>query len=133
MATVNRFEDLDIWKLSREICKEIHTIISRKPFSNDFNLINQIKRSSGSIMDNIAEGFERDGKQEFIQFLSYSKGSAGETRSQFFRALDSNYISTQEFELLQSKILTLSVKISNMIQYLKKSEHKGVKYKSETT
>lgn len=81
MATVNNFEDLEIWKLAREICKDIYIIISYPAFSKDFGLVRQINDSSGSIMDNIAEGFEREANKEFGQFLSVSKGSCGECRS----------------------------------------------------
>jgi len=99
MSKVERFEDLKIWQLAREICQIIHKHSLKDHFSRDFKLVGQIKGSSGSIMDNIAEGFERDGNKEFIQFLSISKGSSGETRSQLYRALDSEYISQEEFDI----------------------------------
>ncbi|MNJ99281.1 hypothetical protein D3C87_170560 [compost metagenome] len=82
MATINRFEDLEIWQEARRLSKEIHTVSFETDLKNDFRLKSQIKASSGSVMDNIAEGFERDGNTEFRQFLSIAKGSAGETRSQ---------------------------------------------------
>ena len=88
MATVKRFEELEIWKLARKICDEIYQVSISTPLQKDYKLNNQIKGSSGSIMDNIAEGFERDGNREFIQFLSISRGSSGETRSQLYRVLD---------------------------------------------
>jgi len=93
MSKVERFEDLKVWQLARVLCKEIHELTMKEAFSKDFKLIGQIKSSSGSIMDNIAEGFERDGNKEFIQFLSISKGSCGETRSQLYRAIDNGCIS----------------------------------------
>jgi four helix bundle protein len=86
MATVKSFEELEIWQLSREICQEVWDVFERTTLGKDFELKNQMNRSSGSIMDNIAEGFERNGRKEFIQFLSYSKGSCGELRSQLYRA-----------------------------------------------
>ena len=88
MRTFQKFEDIIAWQKARLLCKYINSITEKEKFSRDFKLISQIKGSSGSAMDNIAEGFERGGNKEFIQFLFISKGSAGETRSQLCRALD---------------------------------------------
>jgi four helix bundle protein len=93
MATINTFEELDIWQLSREICQDTWDLFEKTILGKDFELKNQMNRSSGSIMDNIAEGFERNGRREFINFLSYSKGSCGELRSQLYRAFDREHIS----------------------------------------
>ena len=98
MAAFNRFEDIIAWQKARILCKLINGYTQKEKFSKDFKLISQIKSSSGSAMDNIAEGFERAGNKEFSQFLSISKGSAGETRSQLYRALDNEYISEIEFQ-----------------------------------
>ena len=92
MATITRFEDLEIWQEARRLAREIHIISIETELKNDFRFRDQIKATSGSVMDNIAEGFERNGNLEFRQFLSIAKGSAGETRSQLYRVLDFNYI-----------------------------------------
>ena len=122
-----QFEDLEIWKQSRELCKIIYKITNYELFNKDFRFRDQIRASSGSIMDNIAEGFERNGNKEFIQFLYIAKGSCGETRSQLYRALDNNYIGTEDFDMLRDKTLLISKSISAFIQYLKKSEITGCK------
>lgn len=129
MPTVTHFEDLDIWKLAREICKEVYRLTNRSPFNKDFSLKDQIRRSSGSIMDNIAEGFEREGRKEFIQYLSVSKGSAGECRSQLYRAYDNNYITEEDFKKLFDKLIMESQKIKSFIKYLRNSDYDGTKYK----
>ena len=101
MATINTFEELEIWQLSREICQDVWNAFENSSLGKDFELKNQMNRSSGSIMDNIAEGFERNGRREFINFLSYSKGSCGELRSQLYRAFDRKHITEEEFEFLK--------------------------------
>jgi len=129
MATITRFEDLDIWKEARKLSKEIYLItLSNSDFKNNFRFRDQIRASSGSIMDNIAEGFERNGNLEFRQFLSIAKGSAGETRSQLYRALDFNYITQEVFDVLKTDSENLSGKINNFITYLNKKEFKGTKF-----
>lgn len=129
MASINRFEDLDIWKEARKLSKEIFLItLNNSDFKNDFRFRDQIRASSGSIMDNIAEGFERNGNLEFRQFLSIAKGSAGETRSQLYRALDFNYITQEVFDVLKTDSENLSGKINNFITYLNKKEFKGTKF-----
>jgi len=97
MATITKFEDLEIWQEARNLAKEIYIISKETDLKTDYKFKEQIKSSSGSVMDNIAEGFERDGNLEFRQFLSVAKGSAGESRSQIYRLFDYEYISEQQF------------------------------------
>ncbi|MFV8377500.1 four helix bundle protein [Flavobacterium sp. LB3R33] len=128
MATINRFEDLEIWQEARRLAKEIHLIAIETDLKSDFRFKEQIKSSSGSVMDNIAEGFERDGNLEFRQFLSIAKGSSGETRSQLYRIFDFGYINEPKFELLKKDYENLSGKIKNFITYLNKKDFKGNKF-----
>ena len=127
MGTINKFEDLDIWQKARTLCKEIDKLCSNN-LKVDFDLKRQILRSSGSIMDNIAEGFEREGNREFVNFLSIGKGSCGEVRSQLYRALDRNFINEEEFKAINNEYIILAKNISGFMNYLKNSEHKGNKF-----
>ncbi|MDR2937322.1 MAG: four helix bundle protein [Prevotellaceae bacterium] len=129
MSSIKRFEDLEIWQKARALCKDIFCVTRYEAFSKDYRLRDQIKAASGSVMDNVAEGFERSGNKELIQFLYIAKGSCGETRSQLHRALDYEYISVEEFEILKSKTEELSRDIANFIKYLQQVEMKGSKYR----
>lgn len=129
MAKINRFEDLEIWKLARLQTQEIYLVTEQENFARDWEIRNQIKRSSGSVMDNIAEGFERSGNKEFINFLIIAKGSNGEVRSQLYRALDRGYLTDEQFENLKQKSLNISKQITGFIKYLKASDTKGFRYK----
>lgn len=125
---IERFEDLEIWKESREMCRVIFSITSCHPFVIDFRFRDQIRASSGSVMDKIAEGFCRDGNKEFVQFLSIAKGSCGETQSQLYRALDCGYITPEQLKELESKANAIMGKITRLMQYLRISIPKGAKY-----
>ena len=129
MATIKRFEDLEIWQEARRLFNQIKDIVNSTDLKNDFRLKDQIKAASGSVMDNIAEGFERDGNLEFRQFLSMAKGSAGEARSQVYRVFDNKYITEDEKKVLVEDYEKLSKRIAAFISYLNKKDFKGNKFK----
>jgi four helix bundle protein len=129
MATFNRFEDMSAWQKSRELTKEIYSATGKGSFSKDFGLKDQIRRASVSIMSNVAEGFERSGTAEFVQFLATAKGSAGEVRSQLYVALDQGYITQTTFESLADAATQISRMISGLMSYLRGSGVKGTKFK----
>ncbi|MBD3723941.1 MAG: four helix bundle protein [Flavobacteriaceae bacterium] len=131
MAKIEKFEDLDIWNLSRDICNDIEILFETTSLGKRVSLKDQMDRSSGSIMDNIAEGFERNGNREFINFLSFSKGSCGELKSQLYRALDKKLISKDEFETTSVKIELVKNKIGAFMKYLNNSEIKGLKFNNK--
>ena len=130
MATIKRFEDLEIWQLARILSKKIYTLTRKEPILSDFRLRNQMRGSSGSIMDNIAEGFDRGSRLEFINCLTISKGETGELKSQLYRALDNEYISEAVFHELYGEADLLTKKTTNFITYLNASKIKGQKFKN---
>lgn len=125
------FEEMEMWKRSRELVKFIYNITKNKEFCKDFSLTDQIRRAAVSVMSNIAEGFERGFNTEFIQFLYIAKGSSGEVRTQLYAALDQAYISSAEFQFGKDLCVDISGQISGLIQYLKGSPLKGEKFKKE--
>ncbi len=129
MATIERFEDIDSWKSAREVTRLIYEISSDGKFAKDFALCNQIRRASISVLSNIAEGFEREGNREFINFLSIAKGSCGEVRAQLFIALDQEYIDTEKFAWVSAKLIETSRLIAGFMRYLQQSELRGNKFR----
>ena len=129
--TISRFEDLVIWQLGRELAKEIYLLTKEPCWQEDWDFRSQIRNSSGSVPDNIAEGFEREGTSEFINFLSISKGSCGECRSQIYRAFDRQYISQIQLDYFVEKTSRLCSKIHNTMTSSKKSDFRGNKFKKE--
>jgi four helix bundle protein len=125
---VKNFEDLNVWKQARQLTQEVYHLTKTDKFSKDFALRDQIRRATISVMSNIAEGFERGGNQEFIQFLYIAKASCGEVRSQLYVALDQGYAPQSGSEKLFQLFKRLSGMISNLIAYLRESEMKGEKF-----
>lgn len=129
MPTIKKFEELEIWQLARILYQKISEVAKILRGQKEFRFSEQIKSSSGSIMDNIAEGFERNSRLEFLNSLSISKGEGGELKSQLYRCLDDKYIDQKKFSELYYDTDILVRKISAFIIYLNKSEHKGLKFK----
>ena len=133
MATIRRFEDLDAWRLARELTNDVYRVTSHDGFSKDWGLINQIRKASVSVMSNIAEGFERDGNKEFCNFLYIAKGSAGEVKSQLYIALDQEYITRDEFDHIYHKADESGRLIAGLAMYLNRSGYSGRKFRDQQT
>jgi four helix bundle protein len=129
MATFEKFEDIEAWKKARELTREVYRHSKVGPFSKDFGLRDQIRHAAVSVMSIIAEGVERAGSKEFMQFLAIAKGSAGELEAQLYVALDQAYIREEDFVSLRR--LTGSTKrlLGGLMGYLRRSGMKGAKYK----
>jgi len=132
MATVHRFEDLEIWQLARKLYQKISKLAGKIKQNHDYRFADQMKSAAGSIMDNIAEGFERNSRLEFLNSLSISKGGSGELKSQLYRAIDDIYLNKIEFEELYEDTDKVSKKIANFVKYLNSSKIKGLKFKDRT-
>ncbi|MCU0441024.1 MAG: four helix bundle protein [Bacteroidia bacterium] len=132
MATFKRFEDIEAWQLARVLSKEIFEETQLLPWSKDYKLVAQINDASGSVMNNIVEGYGRGSRLEFVQFLGFSQGSSTETQSQLYQAMDRNYITKDQFEYFYNKAKSIEQKIENLILYLNKTEIKGTKFKGRT-
>lgn len=128
MEKIRRFEDLEIFQIARGLCKDIYIITDAESFKCDYRFTQQIRAAAGSIMDNIAEGFERNGNKEFVNFLYIAKGSCGEVRSQLLRANDVGYINGDTFRQLYDRTLELGRKIYNLAQKIKDTGNPGSKY-----
>jgi len=131
MGKIEKFEDLTIWKEAFDFCKWLNNVVKTSDLNQDFALKNQIESSAGSVMDNVAEGFERQGNKEFIRFLFIAKGSLGEVRSQLYRLKMKEYIDDNTFDQKTDTLIITSKKINRLISYLKESEHKGWHFKED--
>lgn len=127
MPKVQKFEELTIFQMARNLCKEVYAITKDGEFHKDARFVQQIHAAAGSIMDNIAEGFERDGNKEFINFLYIAKGSCGEVRSQIIRASDVGLVDNETAKRLYNDTLNLGKSISKFITSLKTSPLTGLK------
>ncbi len=129
MATIKRFTDIVAWQKARELVNVIYGVTRREAFSKDWGLKDQIQRAAVSICSNIAEGFERSGNKEFVNFLWIAKGSTGEVSSQLYNAKDCRYIDDATFDDLQERLRLISAMLYNLIRSVKASSVKGVRYK----
>ena len=130
MPTFRHFDDIEAWQRARELTKVVYQLSGRGQFAKDFGLRDQIRRATVSIMANIAEGFERDGTGEFIQFLAIAKGSAAEVLSHAYVALDQGFIRQADLDSLSDKPLRVSRMIAALMIYLRKSGTRGLKFKA---
>jgi four helix bundle protein len=129
MSSFKKFEDMEVWKKSMNLTKLIYQNTNQPGFVKDFNLVNQIRRSAISIPSNIAEGMERDGNKELINFLYIAKGSCGELRCQLYIARDQQYLQTDSFQEMYNLATEISFSLNKLIKYLKESDYKGIKHK----
>ncbi len=129
MATIRQFEDIQAWQRARELTRAIYGCTRSGSFAKDYQLRDQIRRAATSVMSNIAEGFERSGTGEFIQFLAMAKGSTAEVESHLYIALDESYVTPDEFKRLRSLATATKGLIAGFMHYLRQSGVKGVKFK----
>jgi four helix bundle protein len=129
MATVNKFEDLLVWQKARILSKTIYKVLSSTELSKDFRMRDRMRGSVGSIMDNIAEGFDRGSRLEFLNALSIAKGETGELKSKLYKSLDVGYLSNEAFEKLYCDVDEVAKMLASFIEYLNKTEIRGVKFK----
>ncbi len=129
MGKIQKFEDILAWQKARELTKEVYAHSKTRAFAKDFGLKDQIQRASVSIMGNVAEGYDRGGDKEFIQFLSVSKGSCGEVKSHLYVALDQQYINSTQFDQLYNSADEVGRLLGGFMAYLKQSDMRGRKFK----
>lgn len=128
MPTIHRFEDLVAWQKARLLSSRVHTVTREKVFQDDYDLKRQIRRSAGSVMDNVAEGFGRGSRGEFVQFLGVARGSLTEVKSQLYRSLDNQYIARELFDELYAQCDEVGRLIDSLLLYLNNTDKKGRRY-----
>ena len=122
MARNGGFEDLLAWQKARLLTQEVYAMTRRQTFARDYSLADQLRRAAVSIMSNVAEGFERQRRAEFHQFLVIAKGSCGEVRSQLYVALDAGYIDQATFRQVHSMAHELSRVLGGLRTMVRKQE-----------
>jgi four helix bundle protein len=129
VATINHFREIESWQKARELTKSVYAVSSKGPFARDFALKDQMRRAAISVLANIAEGYERGGNAEFIQFLSVAKGSVGEVEAQLYIALDQGYVTQDEFRAIEAQIRSTKRLVAGLMVYLRQSDLRGQKFK----
>jgi four helix bundle protein len=119
MGKIERFEDLECWKAARILVNYVFSLTNKSVYTKDFDLKSQLRKSSLSTTNNIAEGFDRNSNAEFIYFLNIANGSCGELRSMSYVLIDNKFINEDEFKELQDKIITTHKLVKGLIKYLK--------------
>ncbi|MDF1592366.1 MAG: four helix bundle protein [Desulfobacterales bacterium] len=122
---IDRFEDIEAWRLARELTRKVYALTKKPKFAKDYGLKSQIQEASGSSMHNIAEGFDAETNAEFIRFLRYSKRSCTEVQSELYVALDENYISLKEFKDVYEQARKTRAAVRGFINYLKNYEERN--------
>lgn len=130
MATFKKFEEIECWRKARELTRQVYSESNKAPFSRDFGLKDQIRRASVSIMSNIAEGHDRSGTGEFVQFLATAKGSAAEVRCQLYVAADQGYVQDDDLMQLSALAEEIGKMVGSLMKYLRGSGYKGNKFKA---
>ncbi len=128
MATINTFKEIKSWQFAKDIAVDIYKITRDEIFRREYSLVDQIRRSAISVSSNIAEGFERKGNKEFIQFLFIAAGSLGELDSQLIITTEIGLMSTEKLVDLENRIGVTKKTIYGMVVYLKSQEQKGYKF-----
>jgi four helix bundle protein len=128
MARISCFEDMEAWQKARVLTRTVYEHSRSGSFAKDLGLRDQIRRAAVSIMSNLAEGFERGGDKEFLQFVAIAKGSCGEVRSQLYVAADQAYLDASETERMLAAATDVSQLIAGLMRYLRRSAFKGSKY-----
>ena len=128
MAMIKRFEDIEAWQKARILTHEVYQVSSQGKFAQDYGLRDQIRRAGVSSMSNIAEGFEREGNKEFIQFLSVAKGSTAELKSELYVALDATFITQPQFDHIYQLADDTSHLIGGFMRYLQSTPYRGRKF-----
>ena len=129
MAKVQTFEELIVFQKVRILCKAIYEITNVQPFKSDYRFVQQIRAAAGSVMDNIAEGYERDGNKEFVNFLYIAKGSCGEVKSQLLRASDVGFIEKKRYDELSQQCIEIGKLLFSLISSIRQSDVTGLKYR----